>query len=275
MVWENMKKREKKEIKVMCALLYMMGLCLALGISLRPVAKEPHPEDRLIQNSDKSVLADGKMQAGKKSVSVDGKLQLEDGQQMSDYVRKDNEAKKVAITFDDGPGKGTTEKLLDGLKERGVKATFFLVGEKIEDNRELVARMYAEGHLIGNHTFTHVQLSKVDGKQALEEIVKTNTLIEEITGEPVRYIRPPYGSYSNSLLMQINMTPVLWSVDPEDWNTDNTGQVVKSVVANVKCGDIILLHDIYDSSVAAALEIVDELKAKGFIFVTVDQLLLD
>lgn len=135
--------------------------------------------------------------------------------------------------------------------------------------------MYVEGHLIGNHTFTHVQLSKVDGKQALEEIVKTNTLIEEITGEPVRYIRPPYGSYSNSLLMQINMTPVLWSVDPEDWNTDNTGQVVKSVVANVKCGDIILLHDIYDSSVAAALEIVDELKAKGFIFVTVDQLLLD
>ena len=164
---------------------------------------------------------------------------------------------RIAITFDDGPGKGTTEKLLDGLKERGVKATFFLVGEKIEDNRELVARMYAEGHLIGNHTFTHVQLSKVDGKQALEEIVKTNTLIEEITGEPVRYIRPPYGSYSNSLLMQINMTPVL------------------SVVANVKCGDIILLHDIYDSSVAAALEIVDELKAKGFIFVTVDQLLLD
>ena len=91
-----MKKREKKEIKVMCALLYMMGLCLALGISLRPVAKEPHPEDRLIQNSDKSVPADGKMQAGKKSVSVDGKLQLEDGQQMSDYVRKDNEAKKTA-----------------------------------------------------------------------------------------------------------------------------------------------------------------------------------
>lgn len=75
--------------------------------------------------------------------------------------------------------------------------------------------------------------------------------------------------------MQVEMTPVLWSVDPEDWNTDNTGQVAKSVVENVKCGDIILLHDIYDSSVAAALEIVDELKAKGFIFVTVDQLLLD
>lgn len=127
-----MKKREKKEIKVMCALLYMMGLCLALGISLRPVAKEPHPEDRLIQNSDKSVLADGKMQAGKKSVSVDGKLQLEDGQQMSDYVRKDNEAKKVAITFDDGPSGKYTKKLLDGLKKRKVKATFFLIGENVK-----------------------------------------------------------------------------------------------------------------------------------------------
>lgn len=182
---------------------------------------------------------------------------------------------RIAITFDDGPGKGTTEKLLDGLKERGIKATFFLVGEKIEENKELVERMYNEGHLIGNHTFSHIQLSKINGRQAAEEIVKTNMLIEEITGEPVQYIRPPYGSYSNELLMQINMTPVLWSIDPEDWKREDIGGVVKDVVENVKCGDIILLHDIYDTSVTAALEIIDELKAKGYIFVTVDQLLLD
>lgn len=181
----------------------------------------------------------------------------------------------IAITFDDGPRQSTTGKLLDGLKERGVKATFFLVGEKVEDNQEIVARMHEEGHLIGNHTFSHIQLSKVSSTEAYNEIVKTNTAIEQVTGEPVKYIRPPYGSYSNKLLMQINMTPVLWTVDPKDWNSDNIGQIVKAVVDNVKCGDIILMHDIYDTSVTAALEIIDALKAKGYLFVTVDQMLLD
>lgn len=181
----------------------------------------------------------------------------------------------IAITFDDGPDEKTTEKLLDGLKERGVKATFFLIGESIEGNEDLVKRMYDEGHLIGNHTYTHVQLCKLSVDSAYEEIVKTNEKIESITGEKPKYIRPPYGSYSNKLLMRVEMTPVLWSVDPEDWNTKNVNQVVKSVTKNVKPGDIILLHDIYDSSVTAALEIIDQLQAKGYVFVTVDQLILD
>lgn len=181
----------------------------------------------------------------------------------------------VAITFDDGPGSETTPKLLDGLKERGVKATFFLIGHSIEGNEDIVKRMHDDGHLIGNHTYTHVQLCKVSIDSAYDEIIKTNEIIKNITGEDPKYIRPPYGSYSNHLLMKINMTPVFWSVDPDDWNTTNVSQVVKSVVKNIKPGDIILLHDIYDSSVTAALEIIDELKAKGYVFVTVDQLILD
>jgi peptidoglycan/xylan/chitin deacetylase (PgdA/CDA1 family) len=135
--------------------------------------------------------------------------------------------------------------------------------------------MYEEGHLIGNHTYSHVQLCTVSDSESYDEIVKTNEIIEQITGDKVQYIRPPYGSYSNKLLMRINMTPVMWSIDPEDWNTKDVSKIVKSVVENVKGGDIILLHDIYDTSVAAALEIIDELKARGYIFVTVDQLLLD
>lgn len=197
---------------------------------------------------------------------------MQDLQQPAGYECYEN---IIAITFDDGPRKNTTEKLLDGLKERGVKASFFLVGTNIEGNEDIIKRMYDEGHLIGNHTYSHVQLSKVSAQQAYDEIVKTNEIISHITGETPKYIRPPYGSYSNSLLMKINMTPVLWSVDPDDWDTSNTGKVVQSVVKNVKCGDIILLHDIYDSSVTAALEIIDQLKAKGYVFVTVDQLLLD
>lgn len=181
----------------------------------------------------------------------------------------------VAITFDDGPNSQTTEKLLDGLRERGVRATFFLIGKSIVGNEELIKRMHDEGHLIGNHTYSHIKLDASNMSAAIKEITDTNELITSITGEEVKYIRPPFGAYTDALLSSVNMTPVLWSVDPDDWATENTSKIVQSVVNNAKNGDIILLHDIYDSSVAAALEIIDQLRAKGFIFVTVDQLLLD
>lgn len=181
----------------------------------------------------------------------------------------------IAITFDDGPNAGTTEKLLDGLRERNVKATFFLVGENIKGNEDIIKRMYSEGHLIGNHTNTHIDLSTITADKAYQEIMTTNEIISCITGETPRYIRPPYGKYSDKLMLKINMQPILWSVDPDDWNTSNVRSVVKKVIDNVKCGDIILLHDIYDSSVAAALEIIDELQARGYVFVTADQLVLD
>lgn len=181
----------------------------------------------------------------------------------------------IAITFDDGPGYKTTAKLLDGLAERNVKATFFLIGNKIEQNTDIVRRMHDEGHLIGNHTYSHVDLASVGNNSALQEIQKTNELIKNITGEDAKYIRPPFGKYNNSLIYDVNMTPVLWSIDPDDWKTTDVSHIVDLVVNNAGCGDIILLHDIYDSSVEAALEIIDRLQDKGFVFVTVDQLLLD
>ena len=180
----------------------------------------------------------------------------------------------VALTFDDGPGQ-STEKLLDGLKERNVKATFFLVGENIEGNEEIVKRMYDEGHLIGNHTFSHVQLTAVSEGKALEEVNETNEAIKAITGVRPYYIRPPYGMLSSCMAEEIDMQCVLWTVDPEDWNTSDCNAVVRHVVKNARNGDIILMHDIFDSSVTAALEIVDRLKEKGYVFVTADQLILD
>lgn len=181
----------------------------------------------------------------------------------------------VAITFDDGPQYKTTMALLDGLKERNVVATFFLLGEKIEERREVVLRMHEDGHLIGNHTYSHIQLTNISVDEAVREIDKTNALIAEITGETPTFIRPPFGSWSTQIEEKISMTPVLWTVDPCDWNTKNVNQIVNSVVKNTKNGDIILMHDIYETSVTAALEIVDRLKAQGYQFVTVDQLILD
>lgn len=118
----------------------------------------------------------------------------------------ENEKKpKVAITFDDGPHSTYTDKLLDGLLIRNVKATFFLIGSNIESNSKVVQRMHDEGHVIGNHTYSHVELACIDIKKAMAEINKTNKLIESITGEKVKYIRPPYGAWNNGLEENVKM----------------------------------------------------------------------
>ena len=183
------------------------------------------------------------------------------------------EEKRIAITFDDGPHRLYTPKLLDGLKERGIHATFFLVGENIGSNEALVKRMAEEGHLIGNHTFSHVQLTKMKKEDACREVQQTNERICAVTGAPVLYIRPPYGSWNDELQAEIPMTVTLWNLDSEDWKSQNTGKIVELVESEE--GSIILLHDIFDTSVEAALRIVDDLTAQGYTFVTVDELLLD
>lgn len=182
---------------------------------------------------------------------------------------------KVALTFDDGPHPVYTPQLLDGLNERGVHATFFVVGKNILGNEALLKRMETEGHLIGNHTYSHVKLSELDIARACAEVEKTNALICEVTGKEPEFIRPPFGEWKKAMECSFEMIPVLWDVDPLDWTTKNTALVVERVLKDTKPGDIILLHDYYQSSVDAALEIVDALTERGYKFVTVDELILE
>lgn len=186
-------------------------------------------------------------------------------------VEVDGEDKKIALTFDDGPGQ-YTEELLDGLLERNVKATFFLIGKNIEMYPDTVKRMAEEGHTIGNHTYSHVELTCITEEKAVEEIKKTNELIEGITGNKVKYIRPPFGLWTKKLEAYVKMKPVLWDVDPRDWSVLNTNTVTCHVVNNAEDDDIVLMHDIYQTSVDAAMNIVDILMSKGYQFVTVDEL---
>lgn len=187
------------------------------------------------------------------------------------------EKPKIALTFDDGPSVVYTPQLLDGLKERGVKATFFLIGQNIEKEgaSEIVKRMYDEGHLIGNHTYHHVEITKVSNEQAYQEIMLTNEAIQNITGEEVQFMRPPFGLWQKALEQKIHVLPVMWSIDPLDWATENVDEIVNKVVTEAQENDIILLHDCYDSSVKAALRIIDLLQAEGYEFVTVDELMLE
>ena len=164
----------------------------------------------------------------------------------------------IALTFDDGPDRKCTPLLLDGLKERGVHATFFLMGSNIEGKEDIVKRMSEEGHLIGNHSYEHIQEQ-----------------IEAITGKRPEYIRPPYGDWNEELEEEIGMSPVLWSVDSLDWKLKDKGKIVRRVLKDVKDGDIILMHDIFPSSVEAALELIDILQKEGYVFVTADELLIE
>ena len=183
--------------------------------------------------------------------------------------------KKIALTFDDGPHPYYTEQLLDGLKERGVKATFFVTGEHATLHPEVIERMSEEGHLIGNHTYSHMQLGNSNREAFKEELIRTNEVIEEITGKEVVYVRPPYGSWDKEFETELNMFPVLWTVDPLEWCSDNVDSITGKVLSKVKENDIILMHDYYPSTVTAALQVVDELQEQGYEFVTVEEILFD
>ena len=184
-------------------------------------------------------------------------------------------AKKIALTFDDGPHPRYTEQLLDGLKERNVVATFFVTGENAQNYPNIIRREQEEGHLIGNHTYSHIQLTSGNRETFREELVKTNEILENITGEKVSFVRPPYGSWDKSFEKELNMFPVLWNIDPLDWCSHNAECIAAKVVENAGDGDIILMHDYYDTSVTAALEVVDVLQKRGFQFVTVEEILFD
>mgnify|MGYP002520583389 CR=1 FL=1 len=183
--------------------------------------------------------------------------------------------KQIAITFDDGPNPEYTPKLLDGLEKRGVKATFFLLGEEVEQYPDVVRRIHDDGHLIGVHSYKHVNFKEVGTDCVQQQIEKTQKAIYDVTGEYAGYIRPPYGCWQKELDQKVNLIEVLWNVDPRDWATTDADTVVQRILKDTKPGDIILLHDASKSSVQAAFTVIDTLQKQGYSFVTVEELLLE
>ena len=192
-----------------------------------------------------------------------------DEETLADLVE---EPKYVALTFDDGPRADTTATLLDGLLERGASATFFIVGQQVSCNESLLRRMKAEGHQIGNHTYSHVRLKTANMDSVVEEIQKSEVVLRAAVGDGTFWLRPPYGAIDSQRAALIKTPMIYWSVDPQDWKLLDTRKVVDAVLAAVQPGDIVLLHDFYPTSVQAALEIVDRLQAEGYAFVTVEEL---
>ena len=180
------------------------------------------------------------------------------------------EKKYIALTFDDGPHPTLTPRLLDGLKERGAKATFFVVGIMTEENREIVVRMQKEGHQVGNHTYEHMDLSGA-GK-GVDSIKKNNELLCGILDEGCYWVRPPWGYVTEEVKSEIDVPMVYWSIDTEDWLKLNVEKVLDAAL-QAGDGDIVLMHDIYPTTVEAALDFVDIMQSRGYEFVTVEELL--
>lgn len=188
----------------------------------------------------------------------------------------DPDGKYVALTFDDGPHKTNTERVLNSLKEFDVKATFFMLGNQVDYYPSLVQRVAEEGHEIGNHSNTHPDLSKVDANRVQKEFETTNQRIYDVIGRYPTVFRPPYGSYNNNIITQatnLNLPIIMWSVDSLDWKTKNATSINHEILSTTTNGSIILMHDIHDATADALPSVLKNLKEQGYSFVTVSQLL--
>ena len=188
-------------------------------------------------------------------------------------ARAREEGKYVALTFDDGPSGRYTSRLLEGLQQRGAHATFLLCGYRMEEFPELTGRIVAEGHEIGLHGFSHDSMGSMSRRQIAAELISSQKLLPEGC-EPV-FLRPPGGVVGDGVrqVAEVRLLGILtWSVDPRDWAVKDAPLVIHRVLNRVRDGDVVLMHDMSDSSVTAALEIVDQLKSRGYELVTVSEL---
>lgn len=190
--------------------------------------------------------------------------------------------REVAFTFDDAPDDKFTPQVLDVLKSEGVKATFFLIGNRVEAHPEIVQRMIDEGHVVGNHSYNHANLPKLSDAEFQNQVVKTDHIIRSISGYTPNFIRPPYGNIGESQIQWLasqHKTIVNWNVDSLDWKGLNAEQVKTNVLAHVHPGSIILQHaaggngEDLTGSVQALPDIIKKLRNDGVKLVTIPELL--
>src|SRR5580700_8679948 len=183
----------------------------------------------------------------------------------------------IAMTFDDGPSAENTPRLLEILKQRNIKATFFLIGQNAAANPDIVRRILAEGHEVGNHSWTHPQLSKLSDDRVTAEITKTQDAIKDASGYTPTLLRPPYGAITPRqrewIANQFGLNIILWSVDPLDWKRPGASVITQRILSQTRPGAIILSHDIHKQTVDAMPATLDALSAKGYKFATVSQLI--
>ena len=195
---------------------------------------------------------------------------------MSKHVRATDrvlEGKKlVVLTFDDGPSEATTPQLLDILSEKDVPATFFMLGSKAKSLSEIVKRASSNGHEIASHTMYHQNLVRIPVEAAKNDINEARSTISKITGRNPRFTRPPYGNINETVRTTVGTPLILWSVDSEDWRSKNVDSIISVSLSELHDGAVILMHDIYPTTVEAVPKLIDAVREKGYEFATLSEI---
>ncbi len=193
------------------------------------------------------------------------------------HSRGDTSQPYIAMTFDDGPHPTNTPRLLDMLRARNIKATFYVIGENVKRYPALTRRIVAEGHEIGNHTWTHANLKKLSDQGIRRELDRTKAIIISTTGVQPRTMRPPYGALfqrqREMIFREYGYPTILWAVDPQDWKRPGPSVVTSRILNSTRNGSIVLAHDLHAPTITAMPATFDGLLKKGYRFVTVSQLL--
>ena len=200
-------------------------------------------------------------------------LKGEDLEKYNEYIKK-RSRKAVALTFDDGPNPNTTPVALELLKKYNAKATFFMVGRAVAGNENIIKQVVAEGHQIGNHSWSHPLLTKISLEEAKSQINDTTEALKKASGQDVHIMRPPYGGINSAIQAAVDQSFILWDIDTLDWKNRNTASIMKEV-RKAQPGSIILMHDIHQTSIDALPTVLQYLTEQGFELVTVDELMGD
>lgn len=202
---------------------------------------------------------------------LNGVKKEENVQQKRDL--KQFEGKKlIAFTFDDGPSSSHTNRLLNELDKYNARVTFFVVGSRVDKNKETLLKAYKQGNQIGNHSYSHKNLTKLSEKDLNKEIGETNKKIENVTGEKATLLRPPYGSFNDKVKKLSKMNIIMWNIDTLDWKYRDKEKIANNILKNASDGAIVLLHDLYDTSIDGALIAMKKLEKEGYAFVTIDEM---
>lgn len=211
------------------------------------------------------------------ALPADANAPVPAGQAKTTYSQCHVDGPYIAMTFDDGPHVENTPRLLDMLKERGIKATFFVIGQCAAEYPDIMKRIVDEGHEIGNHSWSHPQLNKMGEGSVTDQLQRTDDVIQQTTGISPKVMRPPYGAFTANQRAWANhkwgYKIILWDVDPLDWKIRNSDHVKSEILKGAVNGSIILSHDIHKTTVDAMPATLDALAAKGFKFVTVSELI--
>jgi peptidoglycan/xylan/chitin deacetylase (PgdA/CDA1 family) len=196
------------------------------------------------------------------------------GQGAEAAARQRGSARMIAFTFDDGPNRYTTPQLLDGLRERGVHATFFMLGTLVQKMPDIVLQAYEDGHAIGGHGYDHrAYFTKLSAESLQTQLQKVDGAISGITGEaPSLLLRPPYGAINAAVAHNTGKANILWNIDPRDWQVRDADKICNSILSHAMDGGVVIMHDIYPTSVNGALKAVDKLLEDGWELVTVPEL---